>query len=335
MSSSDKKPQVRSVSILGTGSAVPDRVLTNHDLEALVDTSDDWIVARTGIRERRIADDKTAASDLAIAAARRALESSGITADQLDTIVVCTVTADYQFPSTACLVQAAIGSPRAYCMDLAAACSGFLYGTEVARGLIGAGLANHVLVIGVEMLSKFMNWQDRGVCILFGDAAGAAVIGPCNGRGEILATYLGADGTSAELIELPAGGSRHPITHEAIDQQQHHFHMKGNEVFKLGVRGMEEACRRVLDRAGVTPSDVSLLVPHQANTRIIDATAQRLELPPERVYLNIQKYGNTSAASVPLALDEARREGRLREGDLVLMVAFGAGLTWGASLVRW
>ncbi len=335
MSSSDKKLQVRETSILGTGSAVPPRVLTNQELEALVDTSDEWIVTRTGIRERRIADDQTAGSDLATIAAKSALESAGLTAESLDAIVVCTVTGDFAFPSTACLVQAAIGAPRAYAMDLGAACSGFIYGTQVARGLIGSHLAEHVLVIGVEMLSKFTNWKDRGTCILFGDAAGAAVMGPANGVHEIVAVYVGADGRSADLIDLPGGGSRHPITHEGIDQSQHLLRMKGNEVFKLGVRGMEEACRRALDAAGVSPSEVSLLVPHQANLRIIDATAQRLGLPPEKVFINIHKYGNTSAASVPLALDEAAREGRLKSGDLVLMVAFGAGLTWGASLVRW
>lgn len=335
MNSSDKKPPVRATSILGTGSAVPSRVVTNHELEALVDTSDEWIFTRTGIKERRIADPSVAASDLAISAARRALERSGVSGDRLDAILVCTVTGDFHFPSTACLVQAAIGAPSAYCMDLGAACSGFLYGSQVARGLIGSGLADNVLVIGVEMLSRFTNWKDRGTCILFGDAAGAAVLAPSNGVHEIVSVYLGSDGTSAELIDLPGGGSRQPLSHEGIDNDQHLLRMKGNEVFKLGVRGMEEACRRVLEQASVSPSEVSLLIPHQANLRIIDATAQRLGLGPDRVFMNIHKYGNTSAASVPLALDEAIHEGRLHAGDLILMVAFGAGLTWGAALVRW
>jgi 3-oxoacyl-[acyl-carrier-protein] synthase-3 len=314
---------------------VPERVLTNQDLERMVDTSDEWIVTRTGIKERRIVDEGTAASDLAEVAGRRALEAAALAPTDLDAIIVGTVTGDHLFPSTSCLVQARFGAPQAFCMDVSAACSGFLYGMETATAFISAGMAKNVLVVGVEILSKFTNFEDRGTCVLFGDGAGAAVLGPGPQGHRIVASHLGADGRFGSLIELPAGGSRIPMTHEALDQKLQYLTVKGNEVFKLGVRGMADACIKVLETAGVAPSEVDLLIPHQANLRIIDATAKRLEIPPERVVVNIEKYGNTSAASVPIALDEAVRGGRIGEGDLVLMVVFGGGLTWGASLVRW
>lgn len=335
MNSSAKRPSVRDVRVLGLGSCVPPRVLTNHDLESIVDTSDEWIVTRTGIKERHVTDAETAASDLAFEATQRALARAELPASALDAILIASVTPDHLFPSAACIVQSRIGATNAFCMDLEAACSGFLYGVELGRGLIGSHLAEHVLVVGVECLTKLVNWKDRSTCILFGDAAGAAVLGPSDSESQIVATYLGADGNSASLIELPAGGSRIPFSAAAIEQEQQFIRMKGNEVFKLGVRGMEEACRRVLEKAQVAPEDVHLLVPHQANLRIIEATAKRLDFPMEKVFVNVHKYGNTSAASVPLALDEAIQEGRLGRGDLVLTVAFGAGLTWGATLFRW
>ncbi|MCA9727831.1 MAG: ketoacyl-ACP synthase III [Candidatus Eisenbacteria bacterium] len=325
----------REVRILGTGSCVPDRVLTNQDLERMVDTSDEWIVTRTGIKERRIVGPDMAASDLAEVAGARAMKAAGITPTDLDAIFVCTVTGDHLFPSTSCLLQARFGAPQAFCMDVSAACSGFLYGCETASAFIASGMAETVLVVGVEILSKFTNFEDRGTCVLFGDGAGAAVFGPGPGPHQILASHLGADGRFGSLIELPAGGSRRPMTHEALEARQQYLTVKGNEVFKLGVRGMADACIKVLDQAGLAPDDVDLLIPHQANLRIIDATAKRLEIPPERVVVNIDRYGNTSAASVPIALDEAVTTGRVHEGDLVLMVVFGGGLTWGATLVRW
>lgn len=334
MNSSGKKPLAREVSILGTGSCVPEHVLTNQDLERMVDTSDEWIVTRTGIKERRIVGPEQAASDLAEVAGRRAMEAAGIGPEDLDAIVVCTVTGDYSFPSTSCLLQAKFGALQAFCLDVSAACSGFLYGCETASAFIASGKAETVLVVGVEILSKVTNFEDRGTCVLFGDGAGAAVLGAAPGH-RIVASHLGADGRFSSLIELPAGGSRNPMTHEALDQKQQFLTVKGNEVFKLGVRGMADACMKVLEIAGLQPSDIDLLVPHQANLRIMDATAKRLEIPPERVMVNIEKYGNTSAASVPIALDEAVRSGRVHEGDLLLMVVFGGGLTWGAMLVRW
>lgn len=335
MNSSDKRPPVKGVRVLGLGASVPTRILTNHDLEQLVDTSDEWILSRTGIQERRLTDSDTAASDLAFAAGEQALERAGVAASDLDAILIATVTPDYAFPSVACLVQSRLGARNAICLDVGAACSGFLYATEMARGLIVSGLYRNALVVGVEVLTKLVDWEDRGTCILFGDGAGAVVLGPGDGSGEIVATHLGADGDFSSLIELPAGGSRRPPTAETVAEKLHYIRMRGNEVFKLGVRGMEEACRRVLEKAGVEPGEISLLVPHQANLRIIEATARRLELPMEKVFVNIHKYGNTSAASVPIALDEAMREGRIQPGDLVLTVAFGAGLTWGATLFRW
>lgn len=329
------KRSVRDVRFVSIGSYVPDRVLTNHDLEKLVDTSDEWILTRTGISERRVAAPDQAASDLALGACRKAIERAGIDAGALDAILVATVTGDYWFPSTSCLLQAQLGATRAFCMDLQAGCSGFLYAAEMARGLIAAGQAENVLVVGVEVLTKITNWTDRNTCVLFGDAAGAAVLGPADGESRILSLRLGSDGNNAGLIEQRAGGSRLPVTHEAIDQGLQYITLKGNEVFKLGVRTMEEIARASLAEAGYGLSDVDLLITHQANKRIIDATASRLGISEDKVFINIQKYGNTSAASVPLAMDEALAEGRIRPGDLVLLVVFGAGLTWGGCLARW
>lgn len=335
MSSSEKKPQARETRFLSIAGHVPDRVLTNADLERIVDTSDEWIVTRTGIRERRMVEPSMAASDLAEVASRQALERAGISADQLDLILVGTVTGDHAFPSTSCILQARLGATNAICMDVGAACSGFLYASEVARAFIGTGQARHVLIVGVEILTKFVNFEERSTCVLFGDGAGAAVLGPGDESHRIVASHLGCDGRQAELIKLQAGGSREPFSADTLERKTQFLSMQGNEVFKTGVRQMADACFRVLEKAGVAPTEVDLFVPHQANMRIIDALSKRLELPVEKVFVNIEKYGNTSAASVPIAVDEAVRSGRVREGDLLLMVVFGSGFTWGASLVRW
>jgi 3-oxoacyl-[acyl-carrier-protein] synthase III len=327
--------RIRDVRIVSTGSYVPKKILTNQDLERMVDTSDEWIVTRTGIKERHIIEPGQAASDLAEPAGRLALERAGVSPGELDAILVATVTGDHWFPSTACLLQARLGATKAFCMDVMAGCSGFLYACQTGRALIAAGQAETILVIGVEILTKITDWTDRNTCVLFGDAAGAAVLRPGDENHRFLALRLGADGTNSSLIDLPGGGTRMPLTAELLEQGMQYIRMKGNEVFKLGVRSMEEVARAVLEEAGVRAEEVALCIPHQANLRIIDALAKRLDLPEEKVFCNIHKYGNTSSASVPLALDEAVKEGRVREGDLVLMVVFGAGLTWGAGLVRW
>jgi 3-oxoacyl-[acyl-carrier-protein] synthase-3 len=322
------------VRIAGTGSYVPERVLTNADLERMVDTTDAWITERTGIKERRIADPGVPSSALALNAARAALEAAETTAAELDAIIVATVTPDRFFPSTSCTLQDKLGAKKAFCFDLAAACSGFLYGLEVGRSLIGCGVAEKVLLIGVESLTKITDWTDRATCVLFGDGAGAAILVPGEEGHGVLSVTLGSDGSMGDLLEMPGGGSLRPISLEVVEQRLHFLKMRGNEVFKVGVRGMEQACLDALSRAGLQIGDVDLLVPHQANLRMIEATAKRLGVPPEKVFVNIHKYGNTSSASVPIALDEARREGRVGPGSLVLMVAFGGGLTWGAAAVR-
>jgi 3-oxoacyl-[acyl-carrier-protein] synthase III len=329
------KTSARAVRIVGTGSYVPDNVLTNADVEKIVDTSDEWIVTRTGIRERRIAPPGMAATDLALPAAQRALEDAGLTPKDLDGIIVATVTPDQVFPSAGCTLQARLGAPQAWAFDLSAACSGFLYSLYVAQAMVASGQSDTILIVGSELLSRLTNWDDRTTCILLADGAGAAILQPGSEDHRILSLTLGADGTYGSLIEMPAGGSRLPASEETVRQKLHTIHMKGNEVFKMGVRGMADVSMKVLEQAGYTPADIDLFVPHQANLRIIEAISKRLELPPEKVFTNIHKYGNTSAASVPLALDEARRTGRLKSGDLVLMAVFGGGLTWGAALVRW
>lgn len=335
MNSQNDKSSVRPVRISGTGSAVPERVMTNHDLEKIVDTSDEWILTRTGIRERRIAPDNMATSELAFPAAQQALEEAGITGGDLDAIICATVTPDQIFPSMACTLQAKLGAKDAFAFDVGAACSGFLYATGIGQSLIASHRAENVLVVGAEILSRITNWDDRTTCILLADGAGATVMQPGNEEHQILSLTLGADGNYGSLIEQPAGGSKLPASEETVRAHGHTIHMKGNEVFKLGVRGMADACLKALREAGYAAADVDLLVTHQANMRIIEATAKRLAIPSEKVFTNIQKYGNTSAASVPLALDEARKTGRLKDGDLVATVVFGGGLTWGAALIRW
>lgn len=327
--------QVRQVGIIGTGSCLPERILTNFDLEKIVDTSDEWIRTRTGIRERRIAGEDTAASDLSLRAAERALASAGVSAEELDLIIVATVTPDNLFPATACWVQARLGARRAAALDISAGCTGFLYALGVGQQFVASGTYEKVLVIGVDVLSKIINWQDRNTCVLFGDGAGAVLLAPAPAGEGILSLYLGADGTGGPLLIMPAGGSRLPASLETVNRKLHSIQMQGSEVFKFAVRILGEASLAALEKAGLSKEEVDLLIPHQANMRIIEAALKRLGLPPEKVYVNLDRYGNMSSASVPVALDEACREGRLKKGDKVLMVSFGAGLTWGAAVVKW
>jgi 3-oxoacyl-[acyl-carrier-protein] synthase-3 len=324
----------RDVHILGTGSFTPNHVLTNKDLEAIVDTSDEWIVTRTGIRERRIADPDTPSSHLAFQAAQRALENAGVRPGELDQIIVGTVTGDRVFPSTGCTVQNLLGATKAYAFDVSAACAGWMYGLQIGCDTVRAGTAKTVLVIGVETLSKIVNWTDRNTCVLFGDAAGAVVLRSTGEPGGILATRVHSDGSLVHLLEMPAGGSLQPPSHLTVEQRLHTIHMSGNDVFKHAVRAMQAVALEALEEAGKRAEDLALLVPHQANLRIIEATAQRLGVPMEKVFVNLDKYGNTSAASIPLALDEARRSGRVGPGDLVAMVTFGGGFTWAAAVVQ-
>ena len=325
-----------SARILGTGSYVPARVLTNADLEKLVDTSDEWIVTRTGISERHIASDEEATSDLAYHAAQAALEAAGLDPCDLDMILVATATPDMFFPSTACILQDRLGARRAGGLDVSAACSGFIYGMAVANGLIRAGTARTVLLVGADTLTKVVNWQDRNTCVLFGDGAGAVVLRADEGERGVLSVHLYADGSKGSLLILPGGGSRHPMSQAVLDAGLTKIQMNsGNEVFKLAVRAMEDAALTALKQNGFDVGDVDFIVSHQANMRIISALGQRLGLPDHKVIMNLQKVGNTSAASIPLALDEAVRDGRVKAGHLVLLCAFGGGLTWASSLIRW
>ncbi|MHB8880813.1 MAG: beta-ketoacyl-ACP synthase III [Thermodesulfovibrionales bacterium] len=321
--------------IIGTGSYVPVRVLTNQEIEKKVDTSDSWIVERTGIKERRIAAETQAASDLAYEASLSALKKARLKAKDLDLIIVATVTGDMPFPSTACLLQAKLGAKNAAAFDLGAACSGFIYGLHVASGMIRSGLHQRVLVVGAEVLSRFTDWQDRSTCILFGDGAGAVILEPTREKHGIWSTHIYSDGNLADLIMLPGGGSHAACSRETILKKLHHIKMKGNETFKVAVRTLEELAEATLAKNDLDPAQLSLLIPHQANLRIIQATAKRLGLPMDKVFLNIQKYGNTSAASVPIALDEAVAADRIKSGDYVLLEAFGGGLTWASALLRW
>ena len=307
------------VGITGLGSYVPPRVLTNSDLEKMVDTSDEWIQTRTGIRERRIAGPEVASSDLAVLAARPALERAGVAPTDLDLIVVATVSPDMLYPATACIVQDRLGADHAAAFDLEAGCTGFVY----------------ALIIGAEVLSKFLDWTDRATCVLLGDGAGAAVLQPVEeGRG-LLSFTLGSVGSGGDALKIPAGGSRMPTSEETVRNRLHFTVMQGQEVFKFAVKAIEDACRLSVERAGLSLDDVNVVVPHQANSRIIDAAAKRLGIPMERFFSNVDRYGNTSTASIPIALEEAVQEGRIQRGDVVVLVGFGAGLTWGAATLRW
>jgi len=324
--------------ISALGCYTPPRVLTNQDLEKLVDTNDEWIVTRTMIRERHIADPGMATSDMAIEAARCALALRGIDASEINAIIVCTVTPDMLFPSTACLVQNALGARNTWGFDLVAACSGFLYGLTTAAHLVAAGTHRKVLVIGSDTMSRIIDYTDRATCILFGDGAGAMVVEAAEPSedGVGFLDFLGEiDGSGGDYLKMPAGGSRLPASHETVDQRLHYVHQEGQQVFKYAVRKMYESCKQLLDRNGFTSRDVGILIPHQANGRIIAASAERLGLPPEKVLINIDRYGNTTAATLPLATRDAIQQGRLHKGDLVVFAAVGAGYTVGASLWRW
>lgn len=318
---------------LGTGSCLPDKEVTNFDLEKIVDTNDEWIQTRTGIKARRIADDQTATSDLAHVAANRALEAAGITAEQLDTIIVATITPDMSFPSTACILQDKLGAVNASAFDISAACSGFVYASTLAKQFVESGMSKYVLVIGAETLSKITDFTDRNTCVLFADGAGAAIVGPVK-SGGIVAVDLGANGTGGKFLSQPAGGSRMPATHETVENRLHYIKMDGSEVFKFAVRIMAKSSQTVIEKAGWEVSDLDYLIPHQANIRIINSAGKKLKLPAEKVHVNLDKYGNTSAGSVPIALDEAIRGGKINSGDKVVLVAFGGGLTWGALAVE-
>lgn len=326
----------RNAAITGTGAYLPENVLTNFDLEKMVDTSDEWIRQRTGIVERRIADDDIATSDLSVQASRLAIKKAQIDPLDIEMILVATVTPDTFFPSTACYVQKGIGAKNASAMDISAACAGFLYGLDLANGLIISGQYDTILVVGGEIFNNIVDWKDRNTCVLFGDGAGAAIVQATDEPKGIISSYIGSDGDYADidLLGIPAGGSRMPVTAEALDQNLNKIQMNGREVFKLGVRLMPEAAERALKKADISVDEIDLLIPHQANLRIIEAVGQRLGVPREKVYVNVDKYGNTSAATVIIALDEAIQQGRAKPDDLILLVTFGAGLTWGSTLLR-
>jgi len=325
----------RSVVIKGTGSYTPATIKTNNNLAEIVDTSDEWIFTRTGIKERRIAAEGENASHMGTEASRRALANAGLQADDIDLVIVATITPDMPFPSTACLIQTQLGVRNAVCMDIEAACSGFLYIMEVAASLIKTGRYQNALIVGTEKLSSILDWEDRTTCVLFGDGAGAAVLGPSDRpQTGLLDFKLGADGANGEVLFMPGGGSANPATGASIDNRLHFLKMRGREVFKLAVKVMEQAAKEILEQNGLNSDQLACVIPHQANLRIIELLSSRLEIPMDRFYLNLEKYGNTSAASIPIALDEAFQDGRINSGDLVLLVAFGAGLTWGATLVR-
>ncbi len=330
-----KKENRRRIKITGTGFYVPDKVLTNLDLEKMVDTSDEWITTRTGIKERRIVSDDQATSDLSIEASRIALENAGLKVKDIDLIIVATSTPDTIFPSTGCWVQKGLGAGYIPAFDISAGCTGWLYGMIVAEGLILNGAHKRILLVGSEVLTKVTNMKDRNTCVLFGDAGAAAVIEESDDESGMLSSYWRADGNLGNLLYQPAGGTRIPASAESVAQDLHYLQMKGNDVFKHAVKRMGEAALEALKSAGLTKEDIDYLIPHQANIRIIDATGRRLKVPPEKVYTNIHKYGNVSVASIPIGLHELWEEGKLKKGDIVLMVAFGAGFTWAAVAYRW
>ncbi|HYT56123.1 MAG TPA: beta-ketoacyl-ACP synthase III [Verrucomicrobiae bacterium] len=324
----------RRSAILGTGSELPTRVVTNRDLEKMVDTSDEWITVRTGIKERRVLESGKGNADMAFQAARRALADAGMEAKDLNAIIMGTVTPDYPFPSSACVLEDMLGARNAFSFDVGAACSGFLNALSVADSFIRTGQIDNALVIGSDALSRLLNWQDRATCILFGDGAGAVVLGATENGSGILSTKLRTDGSYVKTLYVPAGGSLKPATAETVRQNEHTITMNGKEVFKIAVRSMEEVSRQALAKASVDVEQISLVIPHQANRRIIVALAERLGVGMEKVMVNVDRYGNTSAASIPVALDEAKRQGRIKPGHIVLLNAFGAGFAWGAAVVK-
>jgi 3-oxoacyl-[acyl-carrier-protein] synthase III len=327
--------QGRTCSITGVGSYLPAKILTNADLEKMVDTSDEWITTRTGIKQRRQAAKDEFTSDMAASAARRAMKMAGVTADQIDLVIVATITPDMPFPATACLVQQKIGARRAAAFDVEAACSGFIYALEIGQQFIMSRTYDTVLVIGAEKLSAITDWTDRNTCVLFGDGAGAAILQSRPGSHGLLTAVMGADGAKSNLIHMPAGGSRCPASTDSVAARLHYLQMDGRETFKNAVQAMHSAAQEALHRCELDITKIKCVIPHQANRRIIDAVSKRLGATPEQLFVNLDKYGNTSAASVAIALDEAVTSGKISRGDLILLVVFGSGLTWGAAVIEW
>jgi 3-oxoacyl-[acyl-carrier-protein] synthase-3 len=325
----------RTVSIIGTGSYVPEKILTNAELSRMVDTTDEWITTRTGIKERRIAAKDEFTSDMATKAALKAIEQANITAAEIDLILVATATPDMLFPATACFVQKNIGATNAACLDISAACAGFLFGVEIAQQFITSHTHDTVLVIGADKLTSITNWTDRNTCVLFGDGAGAAILRHRGGAHGVISTHIGSDGQFTDILFMPGGGSRCPITAENVGRNLNTIHMSGKEVYKQAVIAMFSAAQKALQQAGLSIEDIACVIPHQANLRIIEGIADRLGIPLERFYVNLDRYGNTSAAAVAIALDEANRTGRIKAGDFVLMVVFGGGLTWASTVIEW
>lgn len=323
------------IAVIGTGSYVPEKKLTNLDLEKIVDTTDEWITTRTGIRERRIAAPGQSTSDLACEAARKALKSAHLKADEIDLIVVATITPDVVFPATACYVQHKLGAENAVAFDISAACTGIVYALSIVKNLmLGQGYRN-AIVIGAEVMSRSLNWSDRNTCVIFGDGAGAIVLQAGHPNRGLIYEYMGTNGSAADLINIPAGGSREPLTPQLLEEKKNCIYMDGKEVYKFAVRVMGESIERALKDCEISADDVALMIPHQANIRIIKASADKFGIPYEKVYVNIDRYGNTSGASIGIALDEAAKEGRIKRGDIIILVAFGSGLTWGSSVIRW
>ncbi|OOP57466.1 MAG: 3-oxoacyl-ACP synthase [Candidatus Brocadia carolinensis] len=327
--------QNQRASITGIGSYLPGKVLTNYDLEKMVDTSDDWIIQRTGIKERRIIENGQVTSDLATQAALRAMEDAGVSPQDLDMIITSTITPDHIFPSTSCFIQQKLGATRASAFDILAACAGFIYAMSIGQSFVNSGAMETVLVVGAECLSTITDYTDRTTCVLFGDGAGAVVMQKSGTKHEILSTSLAADGSQADVLIMPGGGAKTPASIESVQQREHYIQFKGKEVFKLAINNITNLILETVTKNDLTINDIDLIIPHQSNLRIIEATMEKLGLPMEKAFVNIDKYGNTSSASIPIAIDEARKEGRLSSGDLVMLVAFGGGLTWGSSLIRW
>jgi len=325
----------RTVSIIGTGSYVPEKILTNEDLSRIVDTSDEWITTRTGIKQRRIAAKDEHTSDMAAKAALKAIEQAKISPAEIDLILVATATPDMLFPATACFVQKKIGATNAACLDISAACAGFLFGVEIAQQFITSHTYDTVLVIGADKLTAITNWSDRNTCILFGDGAGAAILRHRGGSHGVISTHIGSDGQYTDILFMPGGGSRCPITRENVDLNLQTIHMTGKEVYKHAITAMLSAAQKALEQAGLRIEDIACVIPHQANMRIIEGIADRLGIPLEKFYVNLDRYGNTSAAAVAIALDEANRSGRIKSGDYILMVVFGGGLTWASTVIEW
>ena len=327
--------QNQRASITGIGSYLPDKVLTNYDLEKMVDTTNDWIIQRTGIKERRIVENGVTTSDIATQASLRAMEDAGVSPKDLDMIITSTITPDHIFPSTSCYIQQKIGATRACAFDILAACAGFIYAVSIGQSFINSGAMKTVLVVGAECLSKITDYTDRSTCVLFGDGAGAVIIQRNPVKHEILSSILAADGSEADVLIMPGGGARNPASLESVQQRLHYIQFKGKEVFKLAINNITNLILETTRENGLTLDDIDLIIPHQSNLRIIEATMEKLGLPMEKAFVNIDKYGNTSSASVPIAMDEARKQGRLRKGNIVMLVAFGGGLTWGSSVIRW